>query len=128
MPYLSMFENIRLACYEKDHFERIDHYLAKCSLENMRRKYPSELSVGEKQRTAFIRAIITDPVLLLADEPTGNLDPENSNMLMLMIEEYHRKGGTVLLVSHDPLLSKYAGKSITLQSGRVVRSTTAANP
>jgi putative ABC transport system ATP-binding protein len=123
MPYLNIFENIRLACYENDHFDRIDHYLAKCSLKNMARKYPSELSVGEKQRTAFIRAIITDPVMLLADEPTGNLDPENSNILMLMIEEFHRNGGMVLLVSHDPLLSKYAEKRITLRAGTLINGT-----
>ena len=120
MPYLTVYENIRLACYEKHQFDRIDQYLDKCSLKGLKRKYPSELSVGEKQRTAFIRAIIADPVLLLADEPTGNLDPENSNILMLMIEEYNNSGGTVLIVSHDPLLVKYAGRSIILQSGKII--------
>jgi ABC-type lipoprotein export system ATPase subunit len=120
MPYLSAYENISLACYEKHHFERIDLYLDKLSLNGLKRKYPSELSVGEKQRMAFVRAIITDPVLLLADEPTGNLDPENSSILMQMIEEYNNSGGTVLIVSHDPLLAKYAGRSIILQSGKII--------
>ncbi|MBW6500532.1 MAG: ABC transporter ATP-binding protein [Bacteroidales bacterium] len=122
MPYLTVYENIRLTCYARQHLDRIDYYLEKCSLNGMKRKYPSELSVGEKQRTAFIRAIVADPVLLLADEPTGNLDPENSNILMLMIEEYNRNGGTVLLVSHDPGLSANTGRRIILQSGKVVGS------
>ena len=86
----------------------------------MKRKLPSELSVGEKQRTAFIRAIISNPGILLADEPTGNLDPANSEILMTLVEEYHKNGGTVVLVSHDPLVSKYASKSITLLKGRIV--------
>ncbi len=64
-------------------------------------KYPSELSVGEKQRAAFIRAIISDPELLLADEPTGNLDPGNSKILMSLVEEYHEKGGTVEGQTHE---------------------------
>lgn len=114
MPYLTVLDNIKLACYEKAQFDKIADYLERCSLTGLKNKYPSELSVGEKQRTAFIRAIISNPDILLADEPTGNLDPDNSRILMSLVEEFHQKGGTVVLVSHDPLTTKYTKKVIVL--------------
>lgn len=117
MPYLTIIENIRLACFEEQHYHDIDNYLNRCSIEKLKNKYPSELSVGEKQRTAFIRAIISNPDILLADEPTGNLDPDNSAVLMSLVEFYHSKGGTVLLVSHDPDVGKYSNRNIKLESG-----------
>jgi len=119
MPYLTVIENIKLACYDKKYTENIESYLEKCSLTLLKNKYPDELSVGEKQRTAFVRAIITNPEILLADEPTGNLDPENSRILMNLVEDHHKKGGTVILVSHDPLTAQYASRSIILEKGRL---------
>ena len=119
MPYLTIAENIRLSCYERSHADAINEYLEKCSLENIKDKYPSDLSVGEKQRTAFIRAIISNPELLLADEPTGNLDPQNSEILMALIEEFHKKGGTVVLVSHDPDVTRYSNLNIEIEHGRI---------
>lgn len=119
MPYLTVLDNIKLACYEKHHLDTIDHYLEKCSLTTLRNKYPSELSVGEKQRTAFIRAIISHPDILLADEPTGNLDPGNSSILLSLVEDYHQNGGTVVLVSHDPLTTKYTKRKIILERGKI---------
>lgn len=121
MPYLTVIENIKLACYDKKYLESIESYLEKCSLTHLKNKYPDELSVGEKQRTAFIRAIISNPEILLADEPTGNLDPENSRILMSLVEDHHKKGGTVILVSHDPLTAKYASRSIILEKGMLVK-------
>lgn len=117
MPYLTVFENISLACYQRSHFKGINNYLEKCSLTDIKNKYPSELSVGEKQRAAFIRAIISDPEILLADEPTGNLDPGNSENLMSLIGDFHKKGGTVVLVSHDPLALTYANLNIKIENG-----------
>lgn len=122
MPYLTVFENIKLACYDKYQLDGINSYLEKCSLNILRNKYPSELSVGEKQRTAFVRAIVSNPDILLADEPTGNLDPENSRILMSLITDYHKQGGTVVLVSHDPITSKYAGRTILLDKGKLISS------
>jgi len=119
MPFLTVEENIRLACFDKSHDSQIDKYLEECSLTDIRNKYPSELSVGEKQRSAFIRAIISEPSLLLADEPTGNLDPENSAILMSLIDQFHKKRGTVLLVSHNPEAAKYAQKRIVLNQGKI---------
>jgi putative ABC transport system ATP-binding protein len=122
MPYLTVLDNIRLACYEKKQFESIDKYLDRCSIKGLKNKYPSELSVGEKQRTAFIRAIISNPEILLADEPTGNLDPTNSSILMSLVETYNNDGGTVILVSHDPLAAKNANRRIELEKGKILSS------
>jgi putative ABC transport system ATP-binding protein len=119
MPFLTVEENIRLACFDKSHCDQIDKYLDECSLKGIKNKYPSELSVGEKQRSAFIRAIISNPAILLADEPTGNLDPENSAILMSLIDQFHKKGGTVLLVSHNPEAAKYAQKRVVLNRGKI---------
>jgi putative ABC transport system ATP-binding protein len=120
MPYLTVQENIKIACHDKHHLERADFYLVKCNLYEMRNKYPSELSVGEKQRTAFIRAIISTPKMLLADEPTGNLDPENSSILISLINEYRTSGGTVILVSHDTAISANANQNIILEKGNQI--------
>ena len=119
MPYLTVSDNIRLTSNKKQ-VETISYYLEKCSLSELKNKYPSELSVGEKQRTAFIRAIISEPEILLADEPTGNLDPGNSEILMSLINEYHKNNGTVVLVTHDPAMQKYSGKNITLEKGIMI--------
>ena len=117
IPYLTVHENILAVCDGNGENGRIDELLQSCALFDLKNKYPSELSVGEKQRTAFIRAIITQPDILLADEPTGNLDPDNSNILMQMIADFHNQGGTVFLVSHDPEVSKFATRQIRLKSG-----------
>jgi len=119
MPYLTVTENIKLACHEISYLADIKDYMDKCSLTDLKNKFPSELSVGEKQRTAFIRAIISKPDLLLADEPTGNLDPVNSAVLMSLVEDYHKSGGTVLLVSHDTIASQFSNKRVTIEKGRI---------
>ena len=120
MPYLTVIENIRLNSNYKADGEAINNYLEKCSLENIKDKYPSDLSVGEKQRAAFIRAIISGPELLLCDEPTGNLDPRNSEILMSLIDEFHKNGGTVVLVSHDPVAARYSNLNINIELGRIL--------
>lgn len=120
LPYLTVFENIKLACRTEKQLKKVDRYLSECSLSGQKNKYPSELSVGEKQRTAFIRAIISGPEILLADEPTGNLDPENSTVIIDLISEFNRCGGTVILVSHDDPATQYRTKSLKLQSGKII--------
>lgn len=119
MPYLTVYDNIKLACYDKSHLEQIDFYLNECDIRALKNKYPSELSVGEKQRTAFIRAIISNPDLLLADEPTGNLDELNAKILMKLIGKFHENGGTVIIVSHSPEISFYAKRTLILDKGKI---------
>ena len=79
---------------------------------------PSKLSVGERQRTAMARALLNRPGLLLADEPTGNLDQENAEALLGYLVEYAREGGSVLLVTHDPLSTGHAQRTLRLERGR----------
>ncbi len=119
MPYLTVSQNIKMVCAERNDTQKIESYLEKCSVLPLKNKYPDELSVGEKQRVAFIRAIITKPDILLADEPTGNLDPENSRILISLIKDFNREGGTVLLVSHDPGVSESASRQIKLRAGKL---------
>lgn len=120
LPYLTVYENIRMACRNEKQLRKVDRYLSECSISSQKDKYPSELSVGEKQRTAFIRAIISGPEVLLADEPTGNLDPENSTVIIDLISEFNRCGGTVILVSHDDPAIQYRTRSLKLHKGRII--------
>jgi putative ABC transport system ATP-binding protein len=119
MPYLTVYENIRLSCFDEKYPADIESYLDRCQLAELKNKYPSELSVGEKQRTAFIRAIITRPGILLADEPTGNLDPVNSSILFTLIDDYNKKGATVIVVTHDTVPSKNSIRSVLLDKGKI---------
>ncbi|QGY46971.1 ATP-binding cassette domain-containing protein [Maribellus comscasis] len=121
IPYLTVYENIKLTEIELENENgSIEATLEKCALLPLKNKYPSELSVGEKQRTAFVRAIISNPEILLADEPTGNLDPGNSQILMSLIKEFRENGGTVLLVSHEAETTNYANRIVTLRAGKLL--------
>lgn len=121
IPYLTVYENIKLTEIESENENgSIEATLEKCALLPLKNKYPSELSVGEKQRTAFVRAINSNPEILLADEPTGNLDPGNSQILMSLIKEFRENGGTVLLVSHEAETTNYANRIVTLRAGKLL--------
>ncbi len=122
LPYLTVLENIEIVCPKPVNRSEIKRYMEKCSILPLENKYPSELSVGEKQRTAFIRAIITSPDILLADEPTGNLDPVNSEVIMSLTWEFYKSGKAVILVSHNPGTAvNFATRSIRLKEGRIVK-------
>jgi len=82
--------------------------------------FPSQLSGGQQQRVAVARAIAGSPLILLADEPTGNLDSVNGEAVMNLLQDLHRAGATICMVTHDPRFAKHAGRSIHLFDGRVV--------
>ncbi len=82
--------------------------------------HPSQLSGGELQRTAIARALITDPALLLADEPTGNLDSANGEALLALLSELHDKGQTIVLVTHDETIARRAQRILRMRDGRLV--------
>jgi putative ABC transport system ATP-binding protein len=81
---------------------------------------PSQLSGGQQQRVAVARALAGDPLILLADEPTGNLDSKNGEAVMELLRDLHRGGSTICMVTHDPRFARYAGRSVHLFDGRVV--------
>jgi putative ABC transport system ATP-binding protein len=81
---------------------------------------PSELSGGQQQRVAIARALVTDPAILLADEPTGNLDTDSSRDVMRLLTELNRQGRTIVLITHEPEIATYAGRVVRLKDGRIV--------
>jgi cell division transport system ATP-binding protein len=101
--------------------------LALVGLAGKQDRYPHELSGGEQQRVALARAFVNRPLLLLADEPTGNLDPESSRQVMRLLERIHRTGTTVLVATHDrPEVDRMRKRVVELRAGRVVRDERAA--
>jgi putative ABC transport system ATP-binding protein len=86
--------------------------------------HPNEMSGGQRQRVAIARALVNNPSILLADEPTGNLDSTNGEAVMELLRELHRGGATICMVTHDPRYARHADRSIHLFDGRVVEETT----
>ena len=100
--------------------QKIEEVLTKVSMQNKGHKFPYELSGGEQQRVAIARALLNDPELILADEPTGNLDPETSIEVMEVLQDLNKKGNTILMATHDyGLLLKYPSKTLKCENNRV---------
>lgn len=125
-PYLTVMENILLASdiAGKDRAVKkreAEEWLTRLGMEGFGRRMPSRLSGGEKQRAGFIRAILTEPQLLLADEPTASLDRENSCLIMDCLLDYQRRSGcTLLCATHDPAVQARFGRKICLNKGEAV--------
>jgi len=81
---------------------------------------PSELSIGQQQRVALARMLANDPQVILADEPTGNLDPETASQMMDYLEQFNREGKTIILVTHDPRAAARARRGLRIEDGRIV--------
>ena len=100
--------------------QKIEDVLTKVSMQNKGHKFPYELSGGEQQRIAIARALLNDPELILADEPTGNLDPETSIEVMEVLQDLNKKGNTILMATHDyGLLLKYPSKTLKCENNKV---------
>jgi putative ABC transport system ATP-binding protein len=104
---------------EGDRAARADQALAAVGLTARKHHHPAELSGGEQQRVAIARALITDPVILLADEPTGNLDTRNGLEVLAIFQRLHREGRTLVMITHDRAVAEHAHRLIVLQDGRV---------
>ena len=122
IPYLDVLDNVLLGelASDSDLKERAIELLKEFQLEHRLDHTPSELSVGEQQRVALARALLRSPKLLLADEPTGNLDPENSEIILKHFVKFGENGGAVLMVTHDDQARQAANRSIQLQDGKIV--------
>jgi putative ABC transport system ATP-binding protein len=123
VPYLSVLENILLPTLTDvetdDASTRAQDLLEHFGLTHRTDHRPSELSIGERQRVAMARALLNQPRLLLADEPTGNLDPANATQVMDHLAGFHRAGGTVLVVTHEDLAQSYAQRTVCIEAGKV---------
>ncbi|MBE0534273.1 MAG: ABC transporter ATP-binding protein [Phycisphaerae bacterium] len=122
VPYLSIAENVLLpaaAAGLADPGTRAAELIDKLGLASRRHHDPTQLSAGEKQRTAVARAMLNEPRVILADEPTGNLDPDNARAVLGHLAEYHKGGGTVVIVTHGPEAAQFADKIIHLNAGRI---------
>jgi putative ABC transport system ATP-binding protein len=100
--------------------KKVHEALERVGMSHRIKHYPSQLSGGQQQRVAVARALAGDPSILLADEPTGNLDSQNGEQVMDLLRELHRSGATICMVTHDPRYARYADRSIHLFDGRVV--------
>lgn len=126
VPYLNVLDNVlapTLALPRGDARERVDELLAKFNLRERAKHTPGELSTGERQRVALARAMLHEPRVILADEPTGNLDERNAEIVLGVLEDFAAEGGTVLLVTHDNAAASQAGRIVRLERGRLVRET-----
>ncbi|MFP3090261.1 ABC transporter ATP-binding protein [Treponema sp. TIM-1] len=121
--YLTALENVMVAQYyhsmpdEKEALEALD----RVGLADRAKHLPSQLSGGEQQRVCIARALINYPMLILADEPTGNLDETNENMVIAIFKKLHAEGSTIIVVTHDPEVAEDAERTVVLEHGRVAR-------
>jgi putative ABC transport system ATP-binding protein len=122
LPYLSVLDNVLVAAPRKNRRaarESAEALLERFDLAGRRGHRPAQLSAGERQRVAMARALLNRPQLLLADEPTGNLDDRNADVVLDFLAQFHAEGGTILLVTHHPNAARRAAQSIDLDHGRI---------
>src|ERR1700682_6336716 len=122
---LTVYENVELPLTYRgmpgaERKKRVHDALERVGMSHRVKHYPSQLSGGQQQRVAAARALAADPAILLADEPTGNLDSTNGEAVMELLRELHRGGATICMVTHDPRYARYADRTIRLFDGRIV--------
>jgi putative ABC transport system ATP-binding protein len=121
IPYLTAVENVMLAQYfhsMTDEQEALEA-LERVGLKERAHHVPSQLSGGEQQRVCIARALINDPKIVLADEPTGNLDAVNEEIVLRLLRELHQQGRTIVMVTHDPVVARLADRRIELHHGKI---------
>ena len=123
---LNVYENVELPLTYRglssaERKERVTEALERVGMAHRAKHLPSQLSGGQQQRVAVARAVAGQPLILLADEPTGNLDSKNGEAVMDLLRELHQGGATICMVTHDPRYARYADRTIHLFDGRVVK-------
>ena len=131
IPDLNLFDNVDVPLRYRgmpaaERKQRIEDALARVGLGSRMKHYPAELSGGQQQRTAIARALAGSPRLLLADEPTGNLDTKSGEEVMKLFTAIHEQGRTVILVTHEPEIAAYTQRVIHMRDGRIVQDETRA--
>ncbi|HXY32497.1 MAG TPA: ABC transporter ATP-binding protein [Gemmatimonadaceae bacterium] len=126
---LTVYENVELPLTYRgmdasERRKRVTEALERVGMSHRMKHYPSQLSGGQQQRVAVARAVAGDPLILLADEPTGNLDSTNGESVMELLRELHRQGATICMVTHDPRYARHADRTIHLFDGLVVEEET----
>src|SRR6059058_2927668 len=122
---LTVYENVELPLTYRgmsasERKQRVQDALERVGMSHRMKHYPSQLSGGQQQRVAVARALSGDPLILLADEPTGNLDSANGEAVMSLLRELHQAGSTICMVTHDPRYAEFADRTVRLFDGRVV--------
>jgi putative ABC transport system ATP-binding protein len=122
---LTVYENVELPLTYRsmgasERKQRVQEALERVGMMHRTRHYPSQLSGGQQQRVAVARALGGSPSILLADEPTGNLDSRNAEAVMELLRELHQEGATICMVTHDPRFARHAERTVQLFDGRVV--------
>ncbi len=128
---LTVYENVELPLTYRgmggaERKRRVQEALEKVGMSHRIKHYPSQLSGGQQQRVAVARALVGDPLILLADEPTGNLDSKNGEAVMDLLKSLHDNGATICMVTHDTRFAAYAQRSVHLFDGRVVEESEVA--
>ncbi len=126
---LTVYENVELPLTYRgmraaERKKRVQEALEKVGMSHRMKHYPSQLSGGQQQRVAVARGLGGDPAILLADEPTGNLDSVNGKAVMDLLTELHRQGTTICMVTHDPRYADYGDRTVHLFDGRIVEEST----
>ncbi len=122
---LTVYENVELpltyrSMWAAERKQKTQHALDRVSMSHRAKHFPAQLSGGQQQRIAVARALVGDPLILLADEPTGNLDSKNGDAVMDLLKDLHQNGATICMVTHDPRYAHHAERTIHLFDGRVV--------
>jgi putative ABC transport system ATP-binding protein len=122
---LDVYENVELPLTYRgmpsaERKQRVQEALERVGMSHRMRHYPAQLSGGQQQRVAVARAVVGRPSILLADEPTGNLDSKNAEAVMSLMDDLHRDGATICMVTHDPRWARHATRTVHLFDGRVV--------
>jgi putative ABC transport system ATP-binding protein len=131
LPQISAFENVEMPLLfggvaPKTRKERVEELMAKVGLSDRMEHKPTELSGGQMQRVAIARALAMDPDILLADEPTGNLDTTSGGDVMSLFSELSQQGRTLVVITHDMTLARRAGRVVEVRDGRIIRDGAAA--